>query len=137
MPGGSVRGNVRERNVTPRDPYNTLSAEEIRLAKTRFADGGMRPCEIAELLRRDTSTMTRLPIMRKARAPPLLCRVCGTSNSVLAGRGLVVVVYILYGEREKQGRPKMVDTAMVDKRSAQLRKRSKQHRMRPAASRRR
>ena len=136
MPGGSVRGNVREREVTPRDPHNKLSAEEIRLAKTRFADGGMRPCEIAELLRRDKSTMTRLLVMCTARVP-LLCRVCGTSNSVLAGRGVVVVVYTLYGEREKQGRPKMLDTAVVDKRSAQLRKRSKQHRMRPAASRRR
>ena len=68
MPGGSVRGNVRERNVAPRDPYNKLSAEEIRLAKTRFADGGMRPCEIAELLRRDKSTMTRLLVLCEARA---------------------------------------------------------------------
>ena len=74
MPGSSVRGNVRERNVTPRDPYNKLSAEEIRLAKTRFADGGMRPCEIAELLRRDKSTMTRLLVLCKARVPLIVSR---------------------------------------------------------------
>ena len=74
MPGGRVRRNVRKRKVTPRDPYKNLSAEEIRLAKTRFADAGMRPSEIAELLRRDKSAMTRLLVVCKARVPLIVSR---------------------------------------------------------------
>ena len=51
-----------------RDPYKKLSTEDIRLAKMWHDEGGMDPSEIAELLRRDKSSMTRLLVMQKAGA---------------------------------------------------------------------
>ena len=40
-------------------PYQKLSKDEIRLAKMWHEEDGMAPSEIAQLLRRDKSTMTR------------------------------------------------------------------------------
>ena len=51
----------------PRDPYTKLSAEEIRLAKLRYDEDDMQPSKIAELLRRDKSTMTRLLVKQEVR----------------------------------------------------------------------
>ncbi len=48
-----------------RDPYNTLSDEEVRLARLWLKEDDMEPSEIAALLRRDKSTMTRLLVMEK------------------------------------------------------------------------
>ena len=50
------------------DPYKKLSTEEIRLAKMWYDEDGMGPSEIAELLRRDKSSMTRPLVMQKASA---------------------------------------------------------------------
>ncbi len=50
-----------------RDPYKKLSDEEMRLAKLWFDEDDMEPSEIAALLRRDKSTMTRLLVMEKER----------------------------------------------------------------------
>ena len=52
-----------------RDPYKKLSDEEVRLAQLWYKEDGMDPSEIAELLRRDKSTMTRLLVMEKERKP--------------------------------------------------------------------
>ena len=52
-----------------RDPYKKLSDEEVRLARLWYKEDGMSPAEIAELLRRDKSTMTRLLVMEKERKP--------------------------------------------------------------------
>ena len=57
----------RGKQNTPRDPYKKLSPEEIRLATMWHEEDGMDPSEIAGLLRRDKSTMTRLLVMRKER----------------------------------------------------------------------
>ena len=46
-----------------RDPYKKLSDEEVRLAKLWYDEDDMEPSEIAALLRRDKSTMTRLLVM--------------------------------------------------------------------------
>ena len=54
-----------------RDPYRKLRAEEIRLARMWHSEGDMGPLEIAALLRRDKSTLTRLnprPGIRSAHA---------------------------------------------------------------------
>ena len=59
-----------------RDPYNKLSADEIRLAKMRRDEDGMAPSEIAELLRRDKSSMTRLLVMQKAGVGNVRTGVC-------------------------------------------------------------
>ena len=48
-----------------RDPYKKLSTEEIRLAKMWYEEDGMDLSEIAELLRRDESSMTRLLVTQK------------------------------------------------------------------------
>ena len=48
-----------------RDPYNKLSDEEVRLARLWLKEDDMEPSEIAALLRRDKSTMTRLLVMEK------------------------------------------------------------------------
>ena len=53
--------------VARRDPYKKLTDEEIRLAKLWFDEDDMEPSEIAALLRRDKSTMTRLLVMEKER----------------------------------------------------------------------
>lgn len=50
-----------------RDPYKKLSDEEMRLAKMWFTEDEMSPSEIADLLRRDRSTMTRLLVQQKER----------------------------------------------------------------------
>ena len=50
--------------VARRDPYRKLSDEEIRLARLWHKEDGMEPSEIAGLLRRDKSTMTRLLVMK-------------------------------------------------------------------------
>ena len=50
-----------------RDPYKKMSSEEIRLARMWHTEDHMEPCEIAGLLRRDTSTMTRLLVLQKER----------------------------------------------------------------------
>jgi hypothetical protein len=50
-----------------RDPYKKMSSEEIRVARMWHTEDHMEPCEIAGLLRRDTSTMTRLLVLRKER----------------------------------------------------------------------
>ena len=59
-----------------RDPFKHLSADELRLAKLWYTEDDMEPSEIAALLRRDKSTMTRLLVMEKERKtqgrPPLL-----------------------------------------------------------------
>ena len=52
-----------------RDPYKKMSDEEVRLARLWYKEDGMDPAEIAELLRRDKSTMTRLLVMGKERKP--------------------------------------------------------------------
>ena len=51
--------------VNQRDPYNKLSAGEVRLARPWYKEDGMEPSEIASLLRRGKSTMTRLLAMQK------------------------------------------------------------------------
>ena len=50
------------------DPYKKLSTEENRLAEMWHDEDCMGPSEIAELLRRDKSSMTRLHLMQKASA---------------------------------------------------------------------
>lgn len=55
--------------------FKKLSAEEERLAKMWFQEDGKTPAEIAELLRRDKSTMTRLlvkKVKRKRDGRPVL-----------------------------------------------------------------
>ena len=49
------------------DPYKKLSCEEIRLARMWHTEDHMEPCEIAGLLRRDVSTMTRLLVLQNER----------------------------------------------------------------------
>ena len=48
------------KKVDRRDPYRKLSSEDIRLAQLWHAEDDMEPSEIASLLRRDKSIMTRL-----------------------------------------------------------------------------
>ena len=55
------------KKVDRRDPYRKLSSEEIRLAQLWHAEDDMEPSEIASLLRRDKSTMTRLLVMGEER----------------------------------------------------------------------
>ena len=50
-----------------RDPFKHLSSDEMRLAKLWYTEDDMEPSEIAALLRRDKSTMTRLLVMQKER----------------------------------------------------------------------
>ena len=66
-----------------RDPFKHMSSDEMRLAKLWYTEDDMEPSEIAALLRRDKSTMTRLLVMQK--------------------------------ERQTQGRPPLLDEAVVDK----------------------
>ena len=58
-------------------PGKLLSSEEIRLAKMWYEDDDMTPGEIAELLRRNKSTMTRLLVKQDERTgrgqPKSLC----------------------------------------------------------------
>jgi len=55
------------KKVDRRDPYRKLSSEEIRLAQLWHAEDDMEPSEIASLLRRDKSAMTRLLVMGEER----------------------------------------------------------------------
>ena len=56
-----TRTKRRSRFAVPhRNPYQKLSKEEIRLAGMWHKEDGMDSSEIAQLLRRDKSTMTRL-----------------------------------------------------------------------------
>ena len=48
-------------------PWRKMSAEVMRLADMWFHDDGMSPSEIAELLHRDKSTLTRYLVMRRER----------------------------------------------------------------------
>ena len=80
MPRGRRRSRLR---LPHRNPYRKLSKDEIRLAKMWHEEDGMAPSEIAQLLRRDKSTMTRLLVQRT--------------------------------ERKKDGRPKLLDSAKVDR----------------------
>ena len=61
-----------------RDPFKHLSSDEMRLAKLWYTEDDMEPSEIAALLRRAKSTMTRLLVMQKERQtrgrPPLVGR---------------------------------------------------------------
>ena len=50
-----------------RDPYKKMSCEEVRLARMWHTEDHMEACEIAGLLRRDTSTMTRLLLLQNER----------------------------------------------------------------------
>ena len=53
--------------------WSKLSSEEIRLAKMWYHEDGYSPLEIAELLHRDKSTLTRLlclEVMRKQDGRP-------------------------------------------------------------------
>ena len=52
-----------------RDPYKKTSDKEVRLERLWYKEDGMDQVEIAELLRRDKSTMTRLLVMGKKRKP--------------------------------------------------------------------
>ena len=54
------------RPASARAPYKKLSSEEIRLARMWYTEDGMSADEIAGLLRRDRSTMTRLLVMEQA-----------------------------------------------------------------------
>ncbi len=74
-----------------RDPCKKLSDEEIRLAKLWFDEDDMEPSEIAALLRRDKSTMTRLLRRDKSTMPCLLGkRVRQTTGSVSASGPLYI-----------------------------------------------
>ena len=64
MPRGRCRSRLR---LPHRNPYQKLSKDEIRLAKMWHEEDGMAPSEIAQLLRRDKSTMTRLLVQRTER----------------------------------------------------------------------
>ena len=57
----------KKRLTVNRGPYNKMSCEEVRLARMWHTEGHMAPCEIAGLLRRDTSTMTRLLLLQNER----------------------------------------------------------------------
>ena len=50
-----------------RDPYKKMSDEEVRLARLWYKEDEVDPSEVAELLRRDKSTMARLLVMEKER----------------------------------------------------------------------
>ena len=50
-----------------RDTCQKMSCEEVRVARMWHTDDHMEPCEIAGLLRRDTSTMTRLLLLQNER----------------------------------------------------------------------
>jgi hypothetical protein len=50
-----------------RDPYKKMSDKEVRLARLWYKEDGMDSVEIAELLRRNKSTVTRLPVVGKER----------------------------------------------------------------------
>ena len=63
-----IRTKRRSRFALPhRNPYQKLSKEEIRLAEMWHKEDGMDPSEIAQLLHRDKSTMTRLLVKRVMR----------------------------------------------------------------------
>ena len=70
MPGIGVKkrilkGKCAKTKVPVRDPYRKLTDDEIRLARLCHDEDGMEPSEVAALLRRDKSTMTRLLVMQK------------------------------------------------------------------------
>jgi hypothetical protein len=50
-------------------PWKKLSTEEMRLAKTWYEEDDKNPSEIAKLLHRDKSTLTRLLVMQTPRKP--------------------------------------------------------------------
>ena len=64
-----------------RDPYKKFSTEEIRLAKMRYEEDGMDPSEVAELLRRDKSSMTRPLVMQKVSEQTLAHSSCCVHNA--------------------------------------------------------
>ena len=47
--------------------YKQMSSEVVRLSRMWHTGDHMEPCEIAGLLRRDTSTMTRLLVLQEER----------------------------------------------------------------------
>ena len=63
----SVRKTALKVKRAPRDPYRKMTDEEIRLARMCFTEDIMEPSEIAGLLRRDKSTLTRRLVMNKER----------------------------------------------------------------------
>ena len=63
----SVRKTAMKAKRAPRDPYRKMTDEDIRLARVWLTEGDMEPSEIAALLRRDKSTLTRLLLMSKER----------------------------------------------------------------------
>ena len=65
MPRGRPMKRGR-RPASARAPYKKLSSEEMRLARMWYTEDGMSADEIAGLLRRDRSTMTRLLVMGQA-----------------------------------------------------------------------
>ena len=67
MPSRLAGSLKRRAKKSARDPYRKLSSEEIRLAKLWHEEDGMEPSEIASLLRRDKSTMTRLLVKKQVR----------------------------------------------------------------------
>ena len=64
MPRGRRRSRLR---LPHRNPYRKLVQDEIRLAKMWHEEDDMPPSDIAQLLRRDKSTMTRLLVQRRER----------------------------------------------------------------------
>ena len=60
--GDEVAAGARKK-VDRRDPHGNLSSEEVRLAQLLHAEDDMEPSELASLLRRDKSAMTRLLVM--------------------------------------------------------------------------
>ena len=62
--GAMPRPRVAKKHLkVSRDPYKKMSCEEVRLARMWHTEDHMEPCEIAGLLLRDTSTMTRLLLL--------------------------------------------------------------------------
>ena len=61
--------------------WSKMGDVEVALAKMWHDEDGMEPSEIAELLRRDKSSMTRFLVMQKAGVGNMRTGVCsGTSG---------------------------------------------------------
>lgn len=90
-----ARTKRRSRLAVPhRNPYQKLSKEEIRLAGLWHKEDGMDPSEIAQLLRRDKSTMTRLlvkRVMRKKYGRPRLLEAAAVDELIAHLDHMIVV----------------------------------------------
>ena len=92
VPAG-VRKNRMKAKEAPRDTYRKLSGDETRLARMWYLENGMGPSEVAGLLRRDKSALTRLLVTNKERKQPLFLSAAGPRLQPACLRGTLQLTH--------------------------------------------